>query len=338
MADTLAAESAEATMPRPGMVWIPGGAFAMGSEDHYPEEAPVRRVRVDGFWIDQFPVTNRQFQAFVEAVGWTTIAERPVDPDLYPGAAPDLLRPSSIVFVQPLADQPLQDGAWWKYIAGADWRHPAGPGSDIEGMDDHPVVHVSWEDVTAYAEWANADLPTEAEWEFASRGGLDGADFAWGDELAPGGKQMANTWQGRFPLINEAADGWSRTSPVGAFPANGFGLYDMIGNVWEWTRDYWSIRKAAEAGATSCCMPRNPQGGTAEASREAGSNAPTVSRRTLKGGSHLCAPSYCRRYRPAARHAQAEDSAASHIGFRCVQRRSEPAIERDPAGCGSGAA
>jgi formylglycine-generating enzyme required for sulfatase activity len=301
------------------MVWIPGGAFRMGSDHHYAEEAPARRVHVDGFWMDRSPVTNRQFEAFVRETGWKTVTERPVDPALYPDADPELLQPSSIVFVQPPRAGRPRDGEWWRYIPGADWRHPAGPNSGISGLEDHPVVHVAWDDVVAYAAWTGADLPTEAEWELASRGGLDGADYAWGDELTPEGRHMANVWQGPFPLFNELEDGWSRTSPVGTYPANGHGLYDMIGNTWEWTKDYWST-VAVGAASSPCCLPKNPQGGCAEASYDPGQSALKIPRRVLKGGSHLCAPNYCRRYRPAARHAQAEDSAASHIGFRCVVR------------------
>jgi sulfatase modifying factor 1 len=305
--------------PRPGMLWIEGGVFRMGSDEHYPEEAPARRVQVDGFWIDSHPVTNRQFAAFVQATGWKTVSERPVDPAIYPGVDPELLRPSSIVFVQPTRGRPLQEGEWWRYIPGADWRHPAGPNSSIEGLDDHPVTHVAWEDVAAYALWAGADLPTEAEWEYASRGGVDGAAYAWGEELTPDGKHMANVWQGPFPLFNYAEDGWPRTSPVGTYPANGYGLYDMIGNTWEWTRDFWSATNP-KAATSACCVPKNPQGGSSGDSYDPAAPQLKIPRRVLKGGSHLCAPNYCRRYRPAARHAQAEDSGASHVGFRCVVR------------------
>lgn len=300
-------------------VWIEGGAFRMGSDDHYAEEAPARRVHVDGFWIDRRPVTHRQFRAFVEATGWKTIAERPVDPALYPGVDPALLEPSSIVFVQPAPGSRPREGEWWRYIRDADWRHPFGPDSSNADLDDHPVIHVSWEDVSAYAAWAGADLPTEAEWEFAARGGLDGAAYAWGDELEPGGRHMANVWQGPFPMVNAMDDGWLRTSPVGSYPPNGYGLEDMIGNVWEWTKDYWSTVSPG-AAPSPCCLPKNPQGGCASGSYDPVSAELKIPRRVLKGGSHLCAPNYCRRYRPAARHAQAEDSGASHIGFRCVVR------------------
>lgn len=320
MTATSEAWRAAETPSRADMIWIGGGAFMIGSDAHYPEEAPARRVHVDGFWMDRTPVTNRQFAAFVDATNWVTTAERPVDPALYVGVDPMMLRPASIVFVQPAPNARLRDGEWWRYIAGADWRHPEGPASGIDGLQDHPVTHVSWADVDAYAAWAGADLPTEAEWEFAARGGLDAAAFAWGDELTPDGRHMANVWQGQFPYTNGVDDGWARTSPVASFPANEYGLYDMIGNVWEWTRDFWSVASAGAGPVKSCCTPRNPQGGLAEVSHDPAAGGPRIPRRVLKGGSHLCAPNYCRRYRPAARHAHAEDSGASHIGFRCIRR------------------
>jgi formylglycine-generating enzyme required for sulfatase activity len=304
---------------RPDMIRIAGGVFRMGSDDHYPEEAPARRVQVNDFWIDARPVTNRAFGEFVRATGWKTVAEKPVDLALYPEAAPELLSPSSIVFVQPERLEGLRDGEWWRYIPGADWRHPTGPESSIEGLDDHPVVHVAWDDVEAYARWAGAELPTEAEWEFAARGGLEDAAYAWGEELEPGGRHMANVWQGPFPVTNALQDGWARTSPVGAFPANGYGLHDMIGNVWEWTRDFWSTADPARP-PSACCVAKDPRGGEADLSYDPAAAWLKIPRRVLKGGSHLCAPNYCRRYRPAARHAQAEDSSASHIGFRCIIR------------------
>lgn len=299
--------------PRPGMVRIEGGEFSMGSDGHYPEERPVRRAAVEGFWIDAHPVTNRQFARFVDATGWITTAERPVDPDLFPGADPQLLEPASVVFMPPSAP-PVREGSWWRYVQGADWRHPTGPHSSLEGLEDHPVVHVAWEDVSAYAAWAGLELPSEAEWEFAARGGLDGATYAWGEELTPNGRHMANVWQGQFPFRNPAEEGWTRTSPVGAFPPNGYGLYDMIGNVWEWTGDWWSVTGEGREGGPCCARYRREQ------SCDPNAPGPRTPRRVLKGGSHLCAPNYCRRYRPAARHPQPEDSAGSHIGFRCVLR------------------
>jgi formylglycine-generating enzyme required for sulfatase activity len=208
---------------------------------------------------------------------------------------------------------------WWTFKFGANWRRPYGPRSSIGGLDDHPVVHVTYRDAEAYAKWAGKDLPTEAEFEFAARGGLDGAEFAWGDELTPGNRQMANTWQGTFPFENLALDGYKRTSPVTAFPPNGYGVYDMIGNVWEWTSDWYSTKHEADA-PKACCIPENPRGGREDASYDPCQPQIKIPRKVLKGGSHLCAPNYCRRYRPAARHAEPIDTSTSHVGFRCVVR------------------
>jgi sulfatase modifying factor 1 len=301
-----------------GMVWIEGGRFQMGSDDHYAEEAPARPVKVDGFWIDVEPVTNRDFARFVRETGWKTFAELPPDASAYPGALPEMLTAASLVFFPTDGPVPLNDiTAWWRWTPSANWREPLGPGSSLTGLWGHPVVHVAWVDVEAYARWAGKDLPTEAEWEFAARGGLDGAEFAWGDELNPHGLMMANTWMGRFPHESHKPGGLFRTSRVGRYPPNGYGLFDMIGNTWEWTKDWWSSPAAA---TSSCCAPQNPAGGRAEDSYDP--NAPDVGipRKVLKGGSHLCAPSYCRRYRPAARHAQPVDTSTSHVGFRCVLR------------------
>jgi formylglycine-generating enzyme len=306
--------------PHPDMVFIPGGAFRMGSDSHYPEEAPIHRVTVDGFWMDKTPVTNRQFRAFVEATGHVTFAEIPPDPKDYPGALPHMLRPGSLMFDPPSHPVDLNDWSqWWTFKFGATWRKPYGEGSMIKGLDDHPVVHVAYRDAEAYARWAAKALPTEAEWEFAARGSLDGAEFAWGDELTPGGKHMANTWQGAFPQENTKADGFARTSPVMSYPPNGYGLYDMIGNVWEWTTDFWSSHHSADA-PKACCVPLNPRGGPESESYDPCQPKIKIPRKVLKGGSHLCAPSYCRRYRPAARHAQPIDTSTSHVGFRCVMR------------------
>jgi formylglycine-generating enzyme required for sulfatase activity len=303
---------------REAMTWIPGGVFTMGSDDHYPEERPARRVAVDGFWIDPSPVTNRQFAQFVDATGYVTFAELPPDPNDYPGADPALLVASSMVFTPPRGAVDLRHHLqWWAFVQGADWRHPYGPGSDIQGLGDHPVVHVAWVDVLAYAAWAGVEIPTEAEWELAARGGLEGVEFAWGDTFLLDGRHMSNTWQGAFPHQNTLDDGWARTSPVGAYPPNGYGLRDMIGNTWEWTADWWSTPDAAD-GAPRCCAAKNPRGGLEEDSCEAGGLP--IPRKVLKGGSHLCAPSYCKRYRPAARHAQPIDTSASHVGFRCIVR------------------
>lgn len=298
------------------MVKIPAGEFRMGSDRFYPEEGPVRRVRVDAFSIDVAPVTNAAFAAFVAATGYVTLAEKAPDPAVYPGAIAELMVPSSMVFVSPSRPASPDDwSAWWRYTPGAHWRQPEGPGSTVADRQDHPVVHVAYEDVLAFAAWAGKRLPTEAEWEFAARGGLDGADFAWGDELAPGGRMMANTWQGAFPNENLLEDGYARTSPIGAFPPNGYGLLDVIGNVWEWTDDYWTDRRPSSG---PCCVARNPRGGARESSFDPALPDILIPRRVLKGGSHLCAPNYCRRYRPAARHAQQEDTSTSHIGFRCA--------------------
>lgn len=318
-------ETATLSRTQPGMIWIEGGRFRMGSDTHYPDEAPSHLVEVDGFWMDKTPVTNRRFRQFVEATGHVTLAERHLDASNYPGADRAALRPGSLVFTPPSFPvtsfrNPL---VWWQLVHGADWRHPQGPGSSIKGIEDHPVVHVGHMDALAYAAWAGKDLATEAEWEFAARGGLVDAEFAWGDELTPGGKHMANTWQGQFPNQNTAEDRYLRTSPVEAFPANGYGLRDMIGNTWEWTADWYVDHHAANASPSPCCAPRNPRGPSAEDS-SADPNAPSIRRKVLKGGSHLCAPNYCRRYRPAARHPEPIDTSTSHVSFRCVKRGPGP--------------
>jgi formylglycine-generating enzyme len=273
------------------MARIEGGTFLMGSDDAYPEEAPVRSASVGGFWIDRHPVTNRDFNRFVKETGHVTLAERPADPAAYPDADPELLVPSSSVFVQPRRPVRLDDAyQWWAYVPGADWRHPQGPETSAKKLSKHPVVHVAQEDALAYARWAGKELPTEAEWEFAARGGLEGATYAWGDDPVPGGRHMANTWQGEFPMRNELLDGWEWTSPVGTYPPNAYGLYDMTGNVWEWTVDGF--------GPQDVPIPR----------------------KVTKGGSFLCAPNYCHRYRPAARMAQPVDTSTCHLGFRCIVR------------------
>lgn len=303
------------------MVLIPGGTFRMGSDSHYPEEAPAHRVTVSGFWMDRTPVTNRDFRGFVEATGHVTFAEIPPDPKDYPGALPHMLYAGSLVFKSPDHPVDLNDWTqWWSFLKGADWRHPYGPASNIDELDHHPVVHVAYSDVLAYARWAGKDLPTEAQWEFAARGGLDGAEFAWGDEFTLDGKYMANTWQGAFPHKNDLLDCYPRTSPVTAFPGNGYGLHDMIGNVWEWTSDWYAAKHEADA-KKACCIPQNPRGSSEEKSIDLCNPNIRIPRKVLKGGSHLCAPNYCRRYRPAARHPEPIDTSASHIGFRCVLNR-----------------
>jgi formylglycine-generating enzyme required for sulfatase activity len=232
---------------------------------------------------------------------------------------PELAHPGSLVFAAPSVPVPLHMVSWWEFRLGADWRRPLGPESSLDGLDDHPVVHVAWQDAAAYATWAGKALPTEAEWEYAAWGGVSDCDYAWGNELAPGGQMLANYWQGPFPHANSLADGWERTSPVASYPPNGFGLYDMIGNVWEWTTDWYGLPDKSGKPRSQCCVPRNPRGGNRKSSLDPGDPSP-IPRRVLKGGSHLCAESYCQRYRPAARHPQAIDSSTSHIGFRCIRR------------------
>ena len=307
-----------------GMRWIAGGRFSMGSEDFYENEKPVHTAVVDGFWMDQHPVTVNEFRAFVADTGYVTVAERPLDPDLYPDADPNLMVPGSLVFQKTTGPVDLSDYRnWWAYVPGAHWRRPQGAGSNTRGRRDHPVVHVAWDDAEAFARWAGKDLPTEAEWEFAARGGLEGAAFAWGDEHFPGGKTMANSWQGEFPWQNLGLDGFEGTSPVASFPANGYGLYDMTGNVWEWTSDWYAPRHA-EPEAWACCTPTNPRVVSADGSFDVGRPGEHIPRRVVKGGSHLCAPNYCLRYRPAARQPQMVDTSMSHLGFRCVSRDQAP--------------
>lgn len=302
------------------MVRIPGGTFLMGSDNFYPEESPVHRVAVDGFWMDEQQVTNAEFRRFAQETGYVTLAERPPNPSDYPGIDPTLLVPGSLVFQRPSRRVSLNDyRLWWAYLPGACWKHPEGPTSTLNGRERHPVVHIAYADAEAYAAWAGKQLPTEAEWEFAARGGLDGAAYVWGDEFAPKGRMMANTWQGEFPWQNLATDGYEGTSPVRTFPPNGYGLYDMAGNVWEWTSDFFTPRHPNEV-IKSCCIPRNPRVEAAEQSLVGNLPGIDIPRKVLKGGSHLCAPNYCLRYRPAARQGEMVDSAASHIGFRCIVR------------------
>ncbi len=301
-----------------GMRWIPPGSFRMGSEDFYPEEAPVHSVELDGFWIDEHPVTVAEFRRFVKATGYVTNAERSPDPSDYPGADPELLVPGSLVFQGTAGPVDLRDARnWWAWTPGAFWRRPEGPGSNIGGRELHPVTHISFADAEAYAAWAGKALPTEAQWEYAARGGLDGAIFTWGDEFAPKGRMMANTWQGEFPWQNLELDGFVGTSPVKRFPANGYGLYDMAGNVWEWTADYFTFQHHQDA-AKACCVPHNPRVSEPDQLDAEGRPSAHIPRRVIKGGSHLCAPNYCLRYRPAARQAEAIDTSTSHIGLRCV--------------------
>ena len=297
------------------LIELPGGEFRMGSTSFYPEEAPIHTVTVAPFAIERHPVTNAEFAEFVDATGYVTVAEKPLDPALYPGVAQEDLLPGALVFRPTAGPVNLEDWRqWWDWAPGAHWRRPFGDGSDIAGKDSHPVVQIAYPDAGAYAAWANRRLPTEAEWEYAAAAGATTV-YAWGDEPTVDGNLMANTWQGRFPYRNDGALGWVGTSPVGTFAPNAFGLFDMIGNVWEWTTTPYSARGHArrDAGAdgssldlpaNSCCPPpADPD--------------PTVIQ-SLKGGSHLCAPEYCLRYRPAARSPQSQDSSTTHIGFRCV--------------------
>ncbi len=306
------------------MVWVPGGTFSMGSTYFYPEEGPVHEVDVDGFWMDEHAVTVAEFRRFVAATGHATVAERHPDPDQFPGVASEALVPGSLVFDRPADPVDLRNpGNWWSWVPGANWRHPEGPGSDLAGRDRHPVTHVTYEDAEAYAAWAGKALPTEAEWERAARGGLDGAVYSWGDEMNPGGRVMANTWYGRFPWEHLGVAGPVGTIPVKRFPPNGYGLYEMTGNVWEWTCDFFAPRHP-HGDAPSCCVPRNPRVASAEQSYDFGNPGEHIPRRVIKGGSYLCAPNYCLRYRPAARQAQAVDTSTTHIGFRCIVRVPQP--------------
>ena len=306
--------------PAPGMRWVPDGTFAMGSEDFYPEERPVHSVTVDGVWMDEKPVTAAEFRRFVRETGYVTVAERPLDPEDYPDADPDLLVPGSLVFRKTAGPVNLDDYRnWWEYVPGAHWKRPGGKGTTINGRDNHPVVHVAHEDAEAYATWAGKELPTEAEWEHAARGGLEGTVFAWGDEHFPDGKAMANTWQGEFPWQNLKLDGYDGTSPVASFPPNGYGLYDMTGNVWEWTSDWYAPRHPDEV-TSPCCVPVNPRVTSPDDSYNPGQPGEHIPRRVIKGGSHLCAPNYCLRYRPSARQPQMIDTSMAHLGFRCVAR------------------
>jgi formylglycine-generating enzyme len=317
----LADDYDELTLGGIDLVEIPAGRFRMGSDRFYPEEGPVREVEIAAFPMQRGPVTVSDFSRFVEETGYVTLAERPPDPADYPDADPALLVAGSAVFRPTPGPVPLDDpGRWWVYVPGASWRHPWGPASDNSQRGDHPVTHVAYDDAQAYAEWLGGRLPSEAEWEFAARGGLDGAVFAWGDEQRPGGELMANSWQGEFPWRNVGAKGWRGTTPVGLFPANGYGLHDVTGNVWEWTSDYYAPRGAGSAAMSSpCCSPpANPRVATPEGSYDLGNPGGHIPRRVIKGGSHLCAPSYCLRYRPAARQPEAIDTSTSHIGFRCV--------------------
>jgi sulfatase modifying factor 1 len=292
-----------------GMVWVPAGEFWMGDEG-FDDARPLHRVAVDGFWMDRTEVTNSQFACFVLETGYVTIAERKPDPKDFPGAPPERLVPGSIVFTAPPPGVAVDDYLdWWRYVPGACWRHPDGPDSNIDGRENHPVVHVCWHDALAFAKWAGKRLPTEAEWERAARGGLDRRRYCWGDEFRPGGKWMANIWQGPFPYRNTAEDGFERTAPVGSFPPNGYGLSDMAGNVWEWCADWYRPDYYAKGPA------HNPPGPADSTDPD----EPGLPKRVQRGGSFLCSDQYCTRYLPGGRGKGEPSSAASHIGFRCVR-------------------
>jgi formylglycine-generating enzyme required for sulfatase activity len=295
-----------------GMIWVPGGRFLMGSGNAYPEERPPRQATVSGFWVDRHEVTNAQFAAFAAATKYKTVAERGLSAKDYPDLPPEALVPGSMVFFEPPKNSRIRanNTEWWRYVPGADWRHPSGPESSIAGKDNHPVVHIGYADAQAYAKWLGRSLPTEAEWEFAARGGLAGKDFAWGDEQTPEGVWMANSWQGFFPFEDDQSDGHHGTAPVGCYAANGYGLFDMIGNVWEWAADWYRPGHHFAEGEAD---PHGPS----EMSATAGGPV-----RVIKGGSWLCAANFCARYRPAARQPQEADLGASHIGFRTVLRAS----------------
>jgi formylglycine-generating enzyme required for sulfatase activity len=292
------------------MIWIPPGKFSMGSSfAAFDDARPIHIVQVSGFFMDATPVTNDQFEQFVKETGYITTAEKKPTPEELPGVPPDKLVAGSLVFVPPAKPVSLDDvSAWWQYAPGANWRHPEGPGSDLKGREKHPVVQVSWFDAEAYAKWAGKRLPTEAEWEYAARGGVDQEPFVWGKEFRPGGKFMANTFQGSFPDRNTNSDGWARTSPVKSFPPNKYGLYDMAGNVWQWCSDWYRPDYYEHSSASD---PRGPEDSFDPAE-------PGQPKRVQRGGSFLCSDQYCSRYMPGGRGKGAPDTGASHVGFRCV--------------------
>lgn len=295
----------------PGMVWVPGGVFLMG-DDTMPDSIPRHDVWVDGFWMDETEVTNAEYARFVDATGYVTVAERPLDPADFPGAPKEALVSGAVVFAAPDHEVALGNHLqWWSYVPGASWRHPEGPDSNLDGRENYPVVHIAWEDAVAYANWAGKRLPTEGEWERAARGGLDGAPFVWGKEWMPDGKIMANTFQGHFPDRNTAEDGFAASAPVKSFPANRFGLYDMAGNVWEWCSDWYR----ADVFANRTGLTVNPKGPDDSLDPA----EPGVKKRVTKGGSFLCTSQYCSRYRPGGRGKSEIDTGTNHTGFRCVR-------------------
>jgi formylglycine-generating enzyme required for sulfatase activity len=307
------------------MAFINGGTFMMGSNKFYPEEKPAHKVTVDSFWIDKYLVTNKEYSAFVSATNYVTVAERPLNLAEFPNVAEEDLVPGSMVFEKRNGPVDLKNYAnWWRWMKGASWKHPQGPDSTINGLDNNPVVHVAYEDAVAYAKWAGKNLPTEAEWEFAARGGLDSMDFTWGNEDNQLSKPMANTWQGEFPYQNLLIDKYEGTSPVGAFDPNGYGLFDMAGNVWEWTSDWYvpHLDESASKAITCCTTSMNPRVMSFDYSYDPRQPQFKIPRKVVKGGSHICAPNYCLRYRPAARQPQMIDTGMTHIGFRCIIRTS----------------
>jgi formylglycine-generating enzyme len=309
----LASITAGAADPLPdGMVWVPGGTFAMGTDRGQADARPVHQVTVSGFWMDATEVTNAAYARFVAATGYVTVAERPPKAADIPAADASLLVPGSLVFMPTDRQVALDDaGQWWRFVPGADWRHPRGPASGIAGCDAHPAVHIAWTDAAAYAAWAGKRLPTEAEWEFAARGGLAAARYAWGDEQTPGGRWVANIWQGMFPKRDDAVDGFAGTAPVASFPPNAFGLYDLSGNVWEWCSDWY--RPDAYALST----PIDPQG----PAESLDPDEPGVPKRVQRGGSFLCSDVYCVGYLPSTRMKCSPDTGLCHAGFRCVRSR-----------------
>jgi formylglycine-generating enzyme len=307
------------------MVWIPGGEFSMGCEDPtlcvdggrdpMEDTRPIHRAYVDGFWMDKTVVTNEQFAKFVAATGYVTIAEQTPKAEDFPDAPPENLVAGSTIFTPTPGPVPLNDHyQWWRYEHGASWRHPEGPKSDIKGREKYPVVHIAYADATAYAKWAGKRLPTEAEWEFAARGGLSGNTFAWGDEFHPAGKYMANTFQGQFPVKDAGTDGFAGIAPVAQFPPNGYGLYDMSGNVWQWCSD-WYRPNYYESVAKAGGVARNPQGPQTPFDPA----EPREKKRVHRGGSFLCTDQYCSRYIVGTRGKGEESTASNHVGFRCVQ-------------------
>ena len=294
--------------PSNQQVWIEGGRFTMGDNNTYQEEGPEHLVELDGFWIDAHEITNAQFVAFVKETGYVTVAERMPNPAEIPGAPPEMLQPGSVTFTPP--NQGGQLTTWWSYTPGANWQQPDGPGSSIAGKDHYPVVHIAFEDAQRYAQWAGRQLPTEAQYEFAARSQREREHYAWGgNELAPGGKYQANTWQGLFPFHNSEEDGYVGIAPVSCYAANDYGAYDLIGNVWEWTANWYAPGHNPDDN-------HNPQGPAQQDSYDKNNAGFPV--RVIKGGSYLCAPNFCMRYRPAARHAQDTGLGSGHIGFRTV--------------------